>query len=184
MCTPSAGQNLIFQSFSRKKAEKIMRNEVKISILKLTPKHWLTQKCWGQSYKTNFNTRLQEETDKRMADIVPARIFNHFWSFFSFLHDKYLKSRFQPAFGVRSTQTLLKIYNKHNNHLFLRHSNHRPIPIVGRPMIEMLIALALFIIKIELTTNGPAYHLVPYKRLGIKNPGMPGDHLVNVKHGP
>ena len=51
--------------------------------------------------------------------------FSCFSSFFSLLVRKMLKSIFQPAFGVQSTLTLVKIYNKWG--LNIRHLQYRII---------------------------------------------------------
>ena len=39
----------IYGMFFQNSDAKIMKNEAKISFLKLIPKHWLTQKCWSSA---------------------------------------------------------------------------------------------------------------------------------------
>ena len=99
--TPNTGQNLNLNAFCAKKLKKARSLHQNAGLV-------------------FYNTRL-EFWYKIEKNIVLLNFATNFllFSVFSFLLQKKKKCRFRPAFGVHSTQALVKIYNRQDIFIYL-----------------------------------------------------------------
>ena len=104
LCTPNGGQILLFNVFHAKKHWKLY------IFPRLDSNCCIFQPAFGVLHTPNAGQNIQQVTLNlspkvciSLTLICPKKLFH-------FLHEKSWKSRFQPAFGLRSTQMLVKIY--------------------------------------------------------------------------